>query len=129
METREENTKNYVSVISLKYVKINHIESDYLSQNPFITKVATLPGHGEIKKIEKKIEDLNKMIDVKLYLLKFTRLQASRENGNLKSMERLRNTLAMKVEEVHDLKVKIKELRFGAGHQEDEILLWNSKLE
>ena len=35
----------------------------------------------------------------------------------------------MKVEEVHDLKVKVQELRFGGGHQEDEILLWNSKLE
>ena len=35
----------------------------------------------------------------------------------------------MKVEKVHDLKVKVQELRFEAGHQEDEILLWNSKLE
>ena len=43
-------------------------------------------------------------------------------------MKRLRNTLATKVEEVHDLKVKVQGLRFGAGHQEDEILLWNSKL-
>ena len=47
----------------------------------------------------------------------------------LRSIERLRNTLAMKVEKVHDLKVKVQELRFEAGHQEDEILLWNSKLE
>ena len=44
-------------------------------------------------------------------------------------MERLRNTLAMKVEEVHDLKVKVQELQFGAGNQEDKILLWNTKLE
>ena len=44
-------------------------------------------------------------------------------------MERLRNTLAMKVEEVHDLKVKVHELRFGGGNKEDEILLWNTKLE
>ena len=64
-------------------------------------------------------------------LLKFTCSQASSatENGNLTSMERLCNTLAMKVEEVHDLKVKVHELRFGAGNQEDEILLWNTKLE
>ena len=33
------------------------------------------------------------------------------------------------MEKVHDLKVKVQELRFEAGHQEDEILLWNSKLE
>ena len=44
-------------------------------------------------------------------------------------MERLRNTLAMKVEEVHDLKVKVHELRFGGGNKEDKILLWNTKLE
>ena len=62
--------------------------------------------------MEKKIEDLNKTIDAKLHLLKFTRSQTSnaRENGNLTSMERLRNTLAMKVEEVHGLKVKVQEL-------------------
>ena len=64
-------------------------------------------------------------------LLKFTCSQASSatENGNLTSMERLRNTLAMKVEEVHDLKVKVHELRFGGGNKEDKILLWNTKLE
>ena len=64
-------------------------------------------------------------------LLNFTCSQASSatENGNLTSVERLRNTLAMKVEEVHDLKVKVQELQFGAGNQEDKILLWNTKLE
>ena len=59
--------------------------------------------------MEKKIEDLNKAINAKLHLLKVTRSQASSatENGNLTSMKMLRNTLAMKVEEVHDLKVKV----------------------
>ena len=73
------------------------------------TEVATLPGHREIKKMEKKIEDLNKTINAKLHLLKFTRSQVSSatENGNLTSMKMLRNTLAMKVEEVHDFKVKV----------------------
>ena len=62
-----------------------------------------------MKKMEKKIEDLNKTINAKLHLLKFTRSQASSatENGNLTSMKMLRNTLAMKVEEVYDLKVKV----------------------
>ena len=48
-------------------------------------------------------------------LLKFTCSQASSatENGNLTSMERLRNTLAMKVEEVHDLKVRVCESQIG----------------
>ena len=44
-------------------------------------------------------------------------------------MERLCNPLAMKVEDVYGLKVKVQELRFGGGPQGDEILLWNTKLE
>ena len=44
-------------------------------------------------------------------------------------MERLRNTLAKKVEEVHDIKVSVLELRFEAGEKEDEIQLWSTKLD
>ena len=81
--------------------------------------------------MEKKIEDLNKTNDAKLHLLRLTRSQASSgtENGNLTSMERLRSPLAMKVEDVYGLKVKVQELRFLGGYQGDEILLWNTKLE
>ena len=38
-------------------------------------------------------------------------------------METLRNTLAKKMEEVHDIKVSVLELRFEAGEKEDEIQL------
>ena len=58
--------------------------------------------------MDKKVEDIYKAIDVKLNLLKFTHSQANSaaENENLTAMERLRNTLATKVEEVHNLKVE-----------------------
>ena len=78
-----------------------------------------------------KIEQLCKTIDAKLQLLKFTRSQTDSaiENGNFTAKERLRNTLAKKVEEVHDIKVSVLELRFEAGEKEDEIQLWSTKLD
>ena len=78
-----------------------------------------------------KIEQLYKTIDAKLQLLKFTRSQTDSaiENGNFTAMERLRKTLAKKVEEVHDIKVSVLELRFEAGEKEDEIQLWSTKLD
>ena len=51
------------------------------------------------------------------------------ENGDFTAMERLRNTVAKKVEEVHDIKVSILELRFEAGENEDEIQLWSTKFD
>ena len=44
-------------------------------------------------------------------------------------MERLRNTLAKKVEEVHDIKVSVLELKFEVGEKEDEIQFWSTKLD
>ena len=44
-------------------------------------------------------------------------------------MERLHNTLAKKVEEVHDIKVSILELKFEVGEKEDEIQFWSTKLD
>lgn len=77
------------------------------------------------------MEELNKSIEAKLQLLKFTNAQTSDtvEKQNHASVERLRNTLAKKVEEVHDLKVRIQELRFEAGNDEKEILTWSADLE
>lgn len=82
-------------------------------------------------KMTEKIEQLYKTIDAKLQLLKFTRSQTDSaiENGNFTAIERLRNTLAKKVEEVHDIKVSVLELRFEAGEKEDEIQLWSTKLD
>lgn len=78
-----------------------------------------------------KIEQLCKTIDAKLQLLKFTRSQSDTAvtDGNLTAMERLRNTLAKKVEEVHEIKVSVLELKFEAGEKEDEIQLWNKKID
>ena len=44
-------------------------------------------------------------------------------------METLRNTLAKKMEDVHDVKVSVLELRFEEGEKEDEIQLWSTKLD
>ena len=77
------------------------------------------------------IQQFYKTIDAKLQLLKFTRTQTDTaiENGNFTAMERLRNTIAKKVEEVHDIKVSILDLRFEAGEKEEEIQLWSTKLD
>ena len=77
------------------------------------------------------IEKLYKTIDAKLQLLKFTSSETDSaiENENFTAMERLRNTLAKKVEEVHDITVRVLELKFEAGEKEDEIQLWNPKLD
>ena len=70
-------------------------------------------GPGNQIKMTEKIEQLYKTIDAKPQLLKFTRSQTDSaiENGNFTAMERLRNTLAKKVEEVRDIKVSVLELR------------------
>ena len=44
-------------------------------------------------------------------------------------MERLRNTLAKKVEEVHDPKVRVQGVGFEARHGKGEILAWSTDLE
>ena len=88
-------------------------------------------GHSNQIEMTAKIEQLYKTIDVKLKLLRFTRSQTDSaiENGNFTTMERLCNTLAKKLEEVHDIKVSILELRFEAGEKEDEIQIWSMKLD
>ncbi len=43
-------------------------------------------------------------------------------------MERLRNTLKKKVEEVHDFKTTVQEMMFETG-KEEEILEWSANIE
>ena len=45
------------------------------------------------------------------------------------SVERLKNTLAKKVDEVHDLKVRVQELRFEEGDDGENNLKWSTDLE
>lgn len=72
----------------------------------------------------KTVEQLTKAIDAKLQLLKLTQGQTTSaiEKKNITSVERLRNTLKKKVEEVHDLKTTVQEMMFEAGKKEEEIL-------
>ena len=61
-----------------------------------------------------------------LQLLKFTCLQTDTtiENENFTAIERLNSTLARKVEEDHDIKVSVVDLKFELGEKEDDIQLW-----
>lgn len=62
------------------------------------------------------MEQLNKSIEARLQVLKFTNAQTSGavERQDYASVERLRNTLANNVEEIRDLKVRVQQLRFEA---------------
>ena len=77
------------------------------------------------------MEDLYKSIEAKLQLLTFTNGQTSDpvKKENFASVERLKTTLAKKVDEVHDLKVRVQELRFEEGDDGEEILKWSTDLE
>lgn len=77
------------------------------------------------------IESLNKSIETKLRLIKFTEEQAenSLKSSNVLAMKRQVKTLTTKVGEVHEIKVKIQELKFENGEKTEDIEAWNSKLE
>ena len=84
----------------------------------------TLPGRFQSETVE-TVKQFNKLVKAKLQLLKFTNAQTSDavEKEDNASAERLRNTLAKKAGEVHELKVRVQELRFEVGHEEGEILI------
>ncbi|CAB4002739.1 Hypothetical predicted protein, partial [Paramuricea clavata] len=77
------------------------------------------------------IENLSKNIETKLRLIKFTQEQAEKsvETNNVLAMERQIKTLTMKVGEVHDIKVKIQELKIEKGENIEDIQTWNAALE
>ena len=66
------------------------------------------------------VELLCKTIEAKLQLLKFTRSQTDTAIENGKE--------AKKVEDVHDIKVRVQDLRFEVRNNEDEIQLGSTKL-
>ena len=81
--------------------------------------------------MDSALEELNKAIETKIQLLKFTHEQAEKaiEKGNITAMERQRKTLATKVEEVHDIQVKVQERKIEKGDNLEEIQGWNTKIE
>ena len=68
-------------------------------------------GENQLKTAS--IEQLNKNIETKLRLIKFTQEQAEKslESKNVLAITRQIKTLTAKVSEVHEIKVKIQELR------------------
>lgn len=83
-------------------------------------------------KMEKlALEDLIKLMETKTEMLRFTHDETPRllEEKHLSSMERQRKTLETKVEEVHDIKVRMQELKIQQGEKGDEIRDWSVKIE
>jgi len=78
-----------------------------------ICRVPSYDKSGDPSKTQhgQEREDINKVFDMKLNFLRLTHSQANSatKNENLTAMERLHNTLATKVEEVHNLKVETQE--------------------
>ena len=90
------------------------------------------PGGREISsQIMESIENLSKNIETKLRLVKFTQEQAEKsvETNNVLAMGRQMKTLTTKVGEVHQIKVKIQELKIEKGENIEDIQTWNAALE
>ena len=89
------------------------------------------PRVGENQLKMASIEQLNKNIETKLRLIKFTQEQAEKslESKNVLSITRQIKTLTAKVSEVHEIKVKIQELKLGKGENIEDILTWNYDVE
>ena len=72
----------------------------------------------------KTTERLSKAMDAKLEILKITmgQLVTTIEKKNITSADRLRDTLKKKVDEVHNLKINVRETSFEAEEVKEGIL-------
>ena len=72
----------------------------------------------------KTTERLSKAMDAKLEILKITmgQLVTTIEKKNITSADRLRDTLKKKVDEVHNLKINVRETSFEAEEDKEGIL-------
>ncbi|XP_028415015.1 uncharacterized protein LOC114538094 [Dendronephthya gigantea] len=77
------------------------------------------------------IESLSKNIETKLKLISFTQEQAEKSVGtnNVLAIRRQIKTLTTKVSEIHEIKVKIQELKLENGDNIEDIQTWNTDLE
>ena len=77
------------------------------------------------------MEELGKSVRTKLKLLKFTTSQFSKtiKGINATSLERHRKTLETKIDEIHDLKVRVLELKIESGEVVESIEAWSTDLE
>ena len=89
------------------------------------------PQVGENQLKMASIKQLNKNIETKLRLIKFTQEQAEKslESKNVLAITRQIKTLTAKVSEVHEIKVKIQELKLGKGENIEDIQTWNYDVE
>ena len=76
------------------------------------------------QRLRKKIETKFKMLDIK-------EEESTRtiERGKIKELERHANEIETQVEEIQDLKGKVKQLMLEGDKETDEINEWTSKIE
>ncbi len=72
------------------------------------------------------IENLSTNIETKLRLIKFTQEQAEKsvETNNVLAMGRQIKTLTTKVNEIHEIQVKIQELKIEKGENIEDIQIY-----
>jgi uncharacterized protein (DUF2344 family) len=90
-----------------------------------VSNISGVPGWAEIS------SQIMESIETKLRLIKFTQEQAEKlvETNNVLAMGWQIKTLTTKVGEVHDIKVKIQELKIEKGENIEDIQTWNAALE
>ena len=92
-----------------------------------VSNIKWRPRVGENQLKMASIEQLNKNIETKLRLIKFTQEQAEKslESKNVLAITRQIKTLTAKVSEVHE----IQELKLGKGENIEDIQTWNYDVE
>ena len=103
----------------------------------FLCRVSNSPlwdfKSGISKPFKAIMEKLNKATEIKIQLLKITNEATVKilESRRFAAIERQRKTLEtkLKLEEVHELKVKMQELKLEKGEELDEIREWSSTIE
>ena len=97
-----------------------------------VSNISGFPGWAKISsQIMKSTEILSTNIETKLRLITFTQEQADKsiETNNVLAMGRQIKTLTTKVSEIHEIQVKIQELKIKKGENIEDIQTWNAELE
>ncbi len=97
-----------------------------------VANISGFPGWAKISsQITESTEILSTNIETKLRLITFTQEQAEKSNqtNNVLAMGRQIKTLTTKVSEIHEIQVKIQELKIEKGENIEDVQTWNAELE
>ncbi len=98
-----------------------------------VSNISGFPGWAKISsQIMESTEILSTNIETKLRLITFTQEQAEKSNqtNNVLSMGRqIKTFITTKVSEIHEIQVKIQELKIEKGENIEDIQTWNAELE